>query len=221
MIDADPTRGLPPKPDPETGHPRPPHAPNFIGNRRAAGQDPDRENRSSAKPEPPDGQGPVLAWYRSSRRGAWSAAIIGVVLIVGILFLIKGMDVRILETWWVWLVAILAAIGMYFSTKKSWCAAGADWFTFQKSWVDIYDLVEIKTRFISNTIYIYLTDADGRKVEAPINIIQQDRLIWDLLYNGIRHSIAKGAELKGTARNYFHTGLANDATEEHPPGGSQ
>lgn len=209
MIDADPTRGLPPRPDPETGLPRPPHAPSFIGNRRPTHRDPDRETRLSAKPSPPDGQGPVLAWYKSSRRGALSAGIIGVVIIVGALFLIKGFNVKVFETWWVWLVAVLAGVGMYFSTKKSWCAAGADWFIFQKSWVKSYELVEIKTRFFSNTIYVYLTDADGRKIDAPINIIQSDRLIWDLLYNGIRHSIAKGAELKGTARNYFNTGRAD------------
>lgn len=126
-------------------------------------------------------------------------------MIVGVLYFIKGFNVEVFEYWWVWLVAILAGVGIYFSTKRSWCAAGADWFMFQKSWVKTYELAEIKTRFFSNTIYVYLTDADGRKVEAPIHIIQGDRLIWDLLYNGIRHSIAKGAELRGTARNYFPT----------------
>lgn len=218
MTDADPTRGLPPRPDRETGLPRPPHAPSFIGNRRPAQRDPDRETRLSAKPAPPDGQGPVLAWYKSSRRGALSAGLIGVVLIVGALFLIKGLNVKVLETWWVWLVAVLAGVGMFFSTKKSWCAAGADWFSFQKSWVRVYELVEIKTRFFSNTIYVYLVDVAGRKTEAPINIIQADRLIWDLLYNGIRHSIASGAELTGTARNYFQTGSPERSGDEQPPG---
>jgi hypothetical protein len=207
MTHTDPTRGLPPKPDPETGQPRPPHAPSFIGNRQQPDQDLSRETRLSAKPQAPDGQGPVLAWYRSSRRGAWSAGIVGVILIVGILFVIKGFEIRVLEIWWVWLVAIAAGIGMYFSTKASWCATGADWFTFQKSWVKTYELTEIKTRFYSNTIYVYLTDTKNHKVEFPIHIVQKDRLMWDLLYNGIRHSIAKGARLTGTAGNYFSAGL--------------
>lgn len=198
-------------PDRETGLPRPPRAPNFLGNQIRPEDDLGRDSRLSAKPQPPADQGPVLAWYRSSRRGALSAGIVGVIVIVGALYLIKGFNVKVFEYWWVWLIAILAGVGIYFSTKKSWCAAGADWFTFQKSWVKIYELAEIKTRFFSNTIYIYLTDEDGRKVEAPLNIIQEDRLIWDLLYNGIRHSIAKGAELAGTARNYFGPSLP-----EHP-----
>jgi hypothetical protein len=201
-------------PDRETGLPRPPRAPNFLGNRLPPEDDLSRDSRLSGKPQPPDDQGPVLAWYRSSRRGAVSAGIVGVVVIVGVLYLIKGFNVKVFEYWWVWLVAILAGAGIYFSTKKSWCAAGADWFTFQKSWVKTYELAEIKTRFFSNTIYVYLTDEDGRKVEAPISIIQEDRLIWDLLYNGIRHSIARGAELTGTARNYFGTGLPEQSADD-------
>jgi hypothetical protein len=63
-----------------------------------------------------------------------------------------------------------------------------------------------------------LTDVDGHKIDAPIHIIQSDRLIWDLLYNGIRHSIAKGAELKGTARNYFHPDRPQEPVNEQPPG---
>jgi hypothetical protein len=115
----------------------------------------------------------------------------------------KGLDLRVLESWWVWLIAVVAGVGIFFSVKADRCAAGADWFMYQKSWVKNYDLVEIKTRFYSNTIYVYMTDGEGRKVEAPLTAIQQDRLIWDLLYNGILHSIAGGAELKGTASRYF------------------
>jgi hypothetical protein len=69
-------------PDRETGLPRPPHAPLFMGSRRRPDQDPSRDTRPSATPQAPDGQGPVLAWYRSSRRGAVIPAVLGVVVIV-------------------------------------------------------------------------------------------------------------------------------------------
>ena len=203
MADPDMAPELPPRPDPNTGLPRPPHAPNFIGNRKTPNSDPDPQASTSSRPEPPPGQGPVLAWYRSSRRGALVAAVAGVVVIMLVLFVIKGLNVQVLELWWLWLLAFAAGVGIYFSVKADSCAAGADWFTYQKSWAKTYELTEIKTHFYSNTVYIYLADVDGHKVEAPINVIQQDRLIWDLLYNGIRHSIVKGAALKGTARHYF------------------
>ncbi len=55
---------LPPKPDPNTGEPRPPRAP--VPARHEA----TRTNRTRRKPEPPDGRGPtpVLAHYREQAR---------------------------------------------------------------------------------------------------------------------------------------------------------
>src|SRR5207247_9859974 len=108
---------------------------------------------------------------------------------------------RMLGAWYIWALMALGSLGIGASTRKDWCAAGADWLMHQKAWVLTYELTEIKTRGISNTIYVYLTDKDGRKIDASIAIFQSDRLVWDLLCNGMRHSVAKGAALKGTARS--------------------
>ncbi|GDY33958.1 hypothetical protein [Gandjariella thermophila] len=204
MTTSDPTAGLPPKPDPQTGQPRPPHAPALHTNRTPPESDRDRETRLSRKPEPPPGQGPVLAWYRASWYGTVRLGIVGfVILLVGaaVLGYIKGYGLHVFSLWFTWLVMGLAAVGIAASTRKDWCAAGADWVMHQGAWVLTYELTEIKTRGISNTIYVYLTDKDGRKIDASIDILQSDRLVWDLLYNGMRHSVAKGAALKGTARS--------------------
>jgi len=120
-----------------------------------------------------------------------------------LLYLAEGFDVRVFETWWEWLLAIAAGAGIYFSVKGDWCAAGADWLRYRKSWAKTYELTEIKTRYLGGTTYVYLTDADGHKIDAPLNLIQKDRLMWDLLYNGVRHSIANGAVIKGAALYYF------------------
>jgi hypothetical protein len=177
--------------------------------------DPNRERKLSRKPQPPPGQGPVLAWYRASWRGTIMAGIGGFVLMVAlflVLSLVKAGDFSLLKYWFLWLLAALAAVGIASSTKVARCSAGADWLMLKKAWVKTYELTEIKTRYLSNTIYIYLTDKDGRKIDEQINTLQQDRLIWDLMYNGVRHSIANGAELKGTAGTYFYTGtpIANE-----------
>jgi hypothetical protein len=210
MTDTDPPQGLPPRPDAQTGLPRPPHAPNFVGNKKLIEDDPNRERKLSRKPEPPPDQGPVLAWYRASWRGTIIAGISGFVLVIVlflILSLVKSGDFSLLKYWFFWLLAALAALGIASSTKVARCSAGADWLKLKKAWVKTYELSEIKTRYLSNTIYIYLTDKDGRKIDEQINTLQQDRLIWDLLYNGVCHSIANGAELKGTAGTYFYTGI--------------
>jgi hypothetical protein len=168
--------------------------------------DPDRDTKISDKPEPPPGQGPVLAWYRNSKHRARRLAIYGTIAVMVLLYFAEGFNVRVFEIWWEWLLAIGAGVGIYFSTKAEWCSAGADWFSFQKSWAKTYELTEIKTRYLGGTTIVYLTDADGHKIDAPLNVIQEDRLIWDLLYNGVRHSIANGAVIKGAARYYFPVG---------------
>lgn len=204
MTSSDPTAGLPPKPDARTGEPRPAHAPGVLVKAGMRRVERDRERSERAKPSPPPDQGPVLAWYRSSW---WSAIRLGVgaiiILIIGValLSLSKGHGLNMLGWWFTWVIILLGALGITASTKKDWCAAGSDWLLHQKAWVRTYELTEIKTRGASNSIYLMLTDSEGRKIDADLSLLQTDRLVWDLLYNGMRHSVAKGARLKGTARS--------------------
>jgi len=47
---------LPPRPNRDTGLPRPPHAPRFTGKQGKSDRDPDRDTRVSSRPEPPPGK---------------------------------------------------------------------------------------------------------------------------------------------------------------------
>ena len=75
MTDQNPIKDLPLKPDPVTGEPRPPHAPNFRGNEKYNRDTQDR--RQTRKPSPPPGQSPVLAWRQGSPRAAIQTGIWG------------------------------------------------------------------------------------------------------------------------------------------------
>jgi hypothetical protein len=81
---------LPPMPDPETGLPRPPRAPGRGRPKDAPPKpDPDRVNDPARAPQPPPRQGPVLAWYRSS----WRGAIVTGLWVTGLLVLVvSGRD---------------------------------------------------------------------------------------------------------------------------------
>jgi hypothetical protein len=79
------TSQLPVIPDPQTGIPRPSHAPLFLGGKSG------RRVGGSARdvPSPPEGQGPVLDWNGSSRMvpvslsaGLMLAAFVGIVLAI-------------------------------------------------------------------------------------------------------------------------------------------
>lgn len=48
---------------------------------------------------------------------------------------------------------------------------------------------------------LYLGDADDRKLQFGINRFLGGRPFWDLLYNGILHSAANGAETNQLARD--------------------
>ena len=87
------------------------------------------------------------------------------------------------------------------------CVVGADWLLYRGTWVKTYELTEVRTQSVEGQIVLSLTDSGGRTVEAGFTALQRDRRVWDYLYNGIRHSIAAGASLHGTARQYFVVGL--------------
>lgn len=81
---------LPTQPDPLTGQPRPSRAPVPMGlfsmkqkEKPPKEQDADREHNRSWYPSAPDGEGPLLEWYRGSRWNALrSAAVVTLILIV-------------------------------------------------------------------------------------------------------------------------------------------
>ena len=194
--------GLPPKPDAESGQPFPPHAPGYIRADRGRPElDRGRDTKLSQKPTPPPGQGPTLAWYRSSRRKALIFAGALVVVAIGVNFAAYGFSVEPLRVWWIWALALGFAVVMYFSVKVESIAAGAEWVMERKTWVRTYELASIKAYTYSNTLNMHLIDRDGRKLEISIDHLQDDRRIWDLTYNGILHSAVKnGAETNQLAR---------------------
>ncbi|SDK26450.1 hypothetical protein SAMN04487820_10633 [Actinopolyspora mzabensis] len=196
---------LPPRPDPWTGEPRPPRAPAFFGTRKAEkSRDSDREQEQHRKPEPPPGQGPVLEWYRHSRLGALSVALAGFVLIVGGVTLKQGLEFSWMSLWPVWVICLLATIGLYVLSRKLRQAAGADWYSNGGEWVRLYELVEVTVKHRSSSMYLDLKDTGGRKVHAKIEEVQEDRDMWDLVYNGLLHSVvANGA----STNNAVHSRL--------------
>ncbi len=194
---------LPPRPASATGEPRPPRAPGFHKEEKPA-KELDRDRRLSKKPTPPTGQGPVLEWYKSSRRAALIASLIGFVIVVVLLTLVQGGDIAWMSIWYVWLIVLLSAVGVYTSSRSVECSAGAEWLQQGKTWVRLYELTEVKARARSNAIHLDLTDSDGRWVKINSSDIQEDRDMWDLVYNGILHSVIAGG---ATTNGMLHSAL--------------
>ena len=197
---------LPPIPDPETGLPRPPRAP-APGRVSDKPQKPDhdRVNDPTRAPLPPAGQGPVLAWYRSSLRGALVTGLWGTGLVVLVVSARDRFQFHWVHFWEFWLVflGIGFAIGLA-QLRGRRCSAGAEWVSGRKSWVRTYQLVKVKNSRSPWGVHVRMWDSGGRDLRISLAALQQDRLLWDLVYNGILHSvIASNAETDGATHLYL------------------
>lgn len=198
---------LPPIPDPETGLPRPPRAPG-RGRPSAASSEavtgPAVDHASA--PEPPPDQGPVLAWYHSTRRGAIYAAVGGFVAAALLLSLRDGFQFRWVHYWELW--AGLVAIGLLVGAaalRGTESSAGVEWVRGRKAWVRTYELVKVTTSVSPSGVALAMRDSGGRSLSISLATVQSDQLLWDLVYNGILHSVIDGkAETNGRVHLHLH-----------------
>ncbi|MQA10357.1 MAG: hypothetical protein GEU98_17735 [Pseudonocardiaceae bacterium] len=208
-------RNLPPRPDPKTGEPLPPHAPGF---RRTDGEphdDPARETRLWYKPKPPHDFGPVLAWHRENVKGKIFDFLIAVGMLIvgfGLISLYNGDGLAMITTWWMWLIILGGACLMSSPFTFTVTSAGSDWVKREyirpgrrtrSSFVKLYELSEIVGSSGTGTLFLGLDDGE-RGLNLTTDDWKQDRRIWDLVYNGILHSVANGAEINKLAIQMLH-----------------
>lgn len=175
-------QGLPPKPDPNTGEPRPPKAPTYG---RAG-----LENASQGKaPSPPRGCSPTLEWHVESNASQLVASIIVGLLMMAVFFVAKGTSW--VGIWWIWALIIITPAIPYWGLRGTFYAAGSDWLRTKHGWVNTYDLILIRLD-ITTKVVLTLQDSTKRGVSVDITGVQINRRIWNLVYNGMLHSIANG-----------------------------
>lgn len=203
--------GLPPRPDPQTGEPFPPPGLSYFGSKDTAPErNPYRESRISHKPHPPPNSGPVLAWHRENRTGKIATFLAGVTittLLLSLISIFQGDSFgAALQYWPVWAIIIggsLLATGPFSYMGYS---AGADWLQVdrvrwgkhKRIWVDLYELTRVHATYGGTTFHLELYDKDVG-IARSFQELQQDRRIWDLVYNGILHSVANGATVSKQA----------------------
>ncbi|GLZ56029.1 hypothetical protein [Actinomycetospora sp. NBRC 106378] len=206
---------LPGRPDADTGLPRPPSAPRWSlagtierGSLHLGADGTDLSAVEGLLPPPPERSRP-LEVYRARRYDglyfvALGAAILGFTALL---------DVRVLGFWWLWVVfAVVAALGAR-SVSRTYLAAGADYLQTRRTWVDVYALREITVGVGTGQHWITFLDDQDRRTTAPTNELHANPALWDLVYNGIRHSVAGGARVKGSGARH----LRPPARGERPP----
>lgn len=197
---------LPPKPDPQTGEPRPPSAPLEPGNTKAG----DRREaaRHKVKPPPP-GEGPILEWFYPNRTSRVVAGLI--VSVLGLLVYVTKdwisgeSGLSWVGTWWLWLLLTPWPF-IFLLLGNEPVSAGADWLAGRRIFVKTYDLVKVKVGITSGGAAheLQIADKHGKTARYRIIELQQNHKLWDLVYNGLIHSVhINGAETNQRARDYL------------------
>lgn len=197
---------LPPKPDELTGEPRPPEAP-LVESMGRTTHEQDHESSGKGKPDPPEGRGPVLEWHRDNQRAGIKYFFVGFLFIV-IVGTIREWSFWWMSVWWIWLFPVALGLIFYFYSRRDVVAAGVDWYKKGKHWVDTYDLKSVKIKAGPGRLDLEMDDRSGRGVTTTCLLIEKNRKLWDLVYNGIVHSAKHHhVETNKTARHYLNLPL--------------
>ncbi|MEV0947125.1 hypothetical protein [Rhodococcus sp. NPDC049939] len=180
---------LPPVPDPHTGEPRPPTAPR----RESSANETTPTDRTPTKPPPaPEDLGPTLEWFQFESKHRMQATI-GMPAIVAAFATLKVGGFDWVSDWGFWVLLTVIGAVMYWRTGYEWMAAGAMWVQEGPKWVNTYELVRIRFSVDGLRRVLRLEDAEGRKVHSfGLRDVQSNPQMWDLVYNGILHSVASG-----------------------------
>ncbi|MGJ7908208.1 hypothetical protein ACOQFL_17225 [Actinopolyspora sp. H202] len=123
----------------------------------------------------------------------------GFVLIGVLIGFRQGSDYSWLRIPGMWLFLVVAGLGMYGIFRLVDPAVGADWLKVGRTWVLLYELTDIKVRHRGMSMHLDLKDGWGRKVQVKVDELQEDRDMWDLVYNGLLHSVVTNGAMTNWA----------------------
>lgn len=190
---------LPPIPDRSTGEPRPPKAPRREISRTYVEHTP--TDRVPKNPPPlPEGVGPVLEWSQGTRKDAWKATF-ACWAFGAIAFTVMN-GFAWLTVWIPWLYFPAIWWAMFRVMKLKWLAVGSVWVQDRRGWVNLYELTRIRFAVDGLNRVLRLDDSAGRELDQLyLRDAQANSAMWDLIYNGILHSVASGnCEISEKAR---------------------
>ncbi|OLT38727.1 hypothetical protein BJF85_08595 [Saccharomonospora sp. CUA-673] len=197
---------LPPMPDRHTGEPRPPAAP--LVNENSTSEINEDSPREKA-PRTPPGEAEALEWHYPSRLGRVTAGLF--VTAVGLAMYIFQGGFSWMGNIWLWLLLALPPFVFLLVGRRGKVSAGVDWVAYtDKKYVKTYRLKQVTVHIDGIAHMVQLVDDEGRSMRPQVSDLQANHRLWDLVYNGILHSVhVNGAETNKRAREYLQL--------DHPP----
>lgn len=181
------TRSRPaPIPDALTGEPRPPTA------RRGEA----REHWVTApedlqKSVVPLEYGPALEAYEEPLRMKIGLAVTLFVFAL-LVFVIPFRGFDWMSMWWPQVMIIGLPILQFRKSLGDRVLAGALWVQQRDKWALTYELVKIRSTTVGRYRAIKIVDCQDHEIILVLHDAQTNPRLWDLVYNGILHSVASG-----------------------------
>ena len=101
--------------------------------------------------------------------------------------------------WLTWVIVLGAPILLAATVRGERLSAGADWLIHGGTFLKTYELEFIQAEQTWNGSELNLLDLHGNRIEVKIRTLQFNPELWDLVYNGILHSVANGARVNDIA----------------------
>ncbi|MCP2236826.1 hypothetical protein [Prauserella halophila] len=160
-------------------------------------------------PKPPSEKGVMLEWFYPDRTSRIVAGALVSVFIFAMYVFRSGF------TWvdnlWLWGLVLLPVPVLFLASRTGGKSAGADWLAVSdKDYVKTYELTKATVHVDGVAHVIQMVDSSGRSARPRVDDLQANHRLWDLVYNGILHSVhVGGAETNKRARDYLLL--------DHPP----
>jgi hypothetical protein len=137
---------------------------------------------------PPPDNGPALEWFADAKSTMWGSAVFALIILLAFLTLRWG-GLGWMQIWWLWLIVLAGASLFLLRRKNLRMTAGADWLLMHGVCLNTYRLREIRVTTGVGTYHLVLIDTEGETIDTQVHYLQKNRKLWDLVYNGILHSI--------------------------------
>lgn len=208
---------LPAVPDP-SGHPRPPTAPRVEGPwqaeryRLGAGHYEVADQRFVS----PTGDGPPLLESVVTRRppGRWRAAALGAVyavlpvtVVIAIVLWFTAEDRATAYLIMAAVVVAAAVLAFFYNAANPTVVLRAGARAVAEVDIDgagvdlpLYELRAISVVDSPRGLALRLVGPDKQRLTLPFGLLEANQQLWDLVYNGLRHSEAAGAEVDARSR---------------------
>ncbi|MBE9373011.1 hypothetical protein IQ251_00980 [Saccharopolyspora sp. HNM0983] len=108
--------------------------------------------------------------------------------------------------WLLWPVLLLQFLTYAYGNRLSPCSAGAEWLRGADGrWVRTYELTRITARRnAALALVLEFHDRRRRTLEISVDSLRNNPRVWDLVHNGVLHSVVANKALTNTR---LHTSL--------------